>query len=111
MNQVEEYLLKLDEDRRDIMLYLHHLFTERLGMRTRLRWGLPFYDFRRWVCYTNPKKSGGVELVFLFGQKLADPSGILDSTGRKQVAGVTFYQLSEIPEEEIIALVEQERYS
>ena len=109
MNAVDEFILSVDEERREIVVYLHHLFTERLGLKPRLRYRLPFYDFQKWVCYLNPKKTGGVELVFIYGQSLDDPAGVLDPTGRKQVAGVTFYKLEDIPEREIIHLVEQAR--
>lgn len=106
MNKVEEFILKVDDERREILLYLHHLFTERLGLKTKLRYGLPFYDARKWICYVNPKKTGGLELVFLDGLELEDPSGLLDATGRKRVSGVMFYNLKDIPEQEIIDLVE-----
>jgi hypothetical protein len=106
MNAVENFILSVDDERRDMVLYLHHLFTDRLGLKPKLRYGLPFYDARKWICYLNPKKKGGLELVFLDGQALEDPSGLLDSTGRKRVSGVTFYSLKDIPEKEIIELVE-----
>ena len=105
MSRVEEFILSVDDQRREIVIYLHHLFTDRLGLKTKLRYGLPFYDSRKWICYLNPKKTGGVELVFLDGQSLEDPSGLLDPTGRKRVAGVMFYSLEEIPEAEIMNLV------
>lgn len=107
MNAVEEFVLSVDEERREIMVYLHHLFTERLGLKPKLRYRLPFYDHKKWVCYVNPKKGGGVELVFLDGQNLSDPKKILDPAGRKRVAGITLYSLADIPERDIVDLVEQ----
>lgn len=107
MNAVDEFVLSVDKDRKEIVMFLHHLFTERLALKPKMRYRLPFYDHKKWVCYINPKRSGGVELVFLNGQSLNDPAGILDGTDRKRVAGITFHSLEDIPEKEIIALVEQ----
>ena len=107
MREVDEFILRVDEGRRDIVIYLHHLFTDKLGLKPKLRYRLPFYDHKKWVCYVNPKKSGGVELVFLDGQSLHDPAGILDGTGRKRVSGIMIYELENIPEREIIDLVKQ----
>ncbi len=107
MNAVEEFVISLDEERREVVIYLHHLFTEKLSLKPKMRYGLPFYDDEKWLCYINPKRTGGVELVFLDGQKLEDPSGILDPAGRKMVAGIMIHSLEDIPEQEIIALVAQ----
>lgn len=107
MNAVENFILSVDDDRRDLVVYLHHLFTDRLGLKPKMRYRLPFYDHRKWLCYVNPKKTGGVELVFLDGQSLDDSAGLLDSSGRKRVAGIMIYRLEDVPEQEILDLARQ----
>lgn len=80
------------------MLYLHGIFTQ-AGLKPRLRYGIPFYDGNKWICYLNPLKGGGVELVFVRGRDFVDPTGLLEGRGRKMVRGVIWRNLQEVPEE------------
>ena len=107
MNAIEEFILAAEAEEREILMYLHQLLTERMALKPKLRYRIPFYDHNTWLCYLNPLRKGGVELVFLNAQQLTDPSGILDARGRKMVAGVRINSLAEIPEHDIVALVEE----
>jgi hypothetical protein len=65
----------------------------------KIRFKIPFYYRKSWICYLNPVKGNGVEFVFLRGNELSNEQGLLEAKGRKQVSGVTFYEIKEIPQE------------
>ena len=44
----------------------------------------------------NPLKNQGVELVFVRANELSNEQGLLDSKGRKQVAGIEITDLKDI---------------
>ena len=56
MNPVESYIYNLDGEEREIASYLHDLLTQRYGMTYKLRYKVPFYDVKKWLCYINPEK-------------------------------------------------------
>lgn len=53
-----------------ILIYLYELFLQSEGVRPRMAYGIPFFYGKKWICYVNPLKSGGVELVFTRGREL-----------------------------------------
>ena len=56
MNPVESYIYHLEGEEQEIASYLHDLLTQRYGMTHKLRYKLPFYDVKKWICYINPQK-------------------------------------------------------
>jgi hypothetical protein len=56
MNPIESYIYHLEGEEREIASYLHDLLTQRYGMMYKLRYKLPFYDMKKWLCYINPQK-------------------------------------------------------
>ena len=98
MNDIEAYLSDLDSPQQEMMDYLHQLITSYPEVTAKIRYKIPFYYRRSWICYLNPTKDGGVELAFTRGNELSNEQGLLDARGRKQVSGVVFYQLKDIPE-------------
>lgn len=56
MNPVESYIEHLEGEEKEIASYLHDLFTHRYGMTHKLRYKIPFYDIKKWLCYLNPIK-------------------------------------------------------
>ena len=57
MNPVESYIYHhLEGEEREIASYLHDLLTQRYGMTYKLRYKIPFYDVKKWLCYINPQK-------------------------------------------------------
>ncbi|MFK7922424.1 MAG: DUF1801 domain-containing protein, partial [Bacteroidia bacterium] len=77
------------------------LFCEEMGLISKIRYKVPFYYNRSWICYLNPTKTEGIELVFLRGNELSNIQGILEARGRKQVSGILLSKVSEIPQEAI----------
>ncbi|MEM6343807.1 MAG: DUF1801 domain-containing protein [Bacteroidota bacterium] len=98
---VRDFIESQEKERRDLMRYLHHLFSEEMGLVSKIRYRVPFYYNRSWICYLNPIKTGGIELVFLRGNELSNVQGILDHRGRKQVSGIMLEKLADIPQEAI----------
>lgn len=98
MNDIEAYLSDLDSPQQEMMDYLHQLITSYPEVTAKIRYKIPFYYRRSWICYLNPTKDKGVELAFIRGNELSNEQGLLDARGRKQVSGVVFYQLKDIPE-------------
>ena len=107
MNPVESYIDRLENEEREISSYLHDILTQRYGMTYKLRYKIPFYDIKKWLCYVNPQKKGGIELCFLHGRWMEDPQGALDAKGRTQIYGITYHKLVEINEEILEVLIKE----
>ncbi|MGB1207077.1 MAG: DUF1801 domain-containing protein [Chitinophagales bacterium] len=98
MSAVENYIYQLDENQKQIMFYFHDLFTRELNLMDKIRYKIPFYYGKSWICYLNPTKDNKVELAFIRGNELSNVQGLLVSNGRKQVSGISFQKVAEIPE-------------
>ena len=118
MNPVESYIHQLEEQEQEIVSYLHDLLTQRYGMTYKLRYKVPFYDIKKWLCYINPQKkrskklepqqsSRGIELCFLHGRWMKDPQGALNPKDRVQIYGITYYTLEEIDEVVLDVLIQE----
>lgn len=98
MNPVESFIDNLEAEEREISLYLHEILTEQLQLSCKLRYGIPFYDQYRWLCYINPLKKGGIELCFIHGRWMDDLHDVLQAADRKQIKGITIKKLDDIDE-------------
>ena len=107
MPTVENYIYQLDGNQRKITLYFHDLFTRELNLMDKIRYKIPFYYAKSWICYLNPIKNDAIELVFIRGNELSNVQGLLDSKGRKQVAGITFQTIEERPENAIREIIHE----
>jgi len=107
MSEVEDFIYEQEDQQREILLYLYNLLNMNLGLDAKIRYRIPFYYGRSWICYTNPIKKEGVELVFLRGNELSNEQSLLESKGRKQVLGVTFRTLADIPEETLLEVLQE----
>jgi hypothetical protein len=43
-----------------------------LNLEDKIRFGIPFYFGRSWICYLNPIKNHKVELAFVRGNELSN---------------------------------------
>lgn len=107
MNDIEAYIAELDGPQQEVMDYLHRLMASYPEVTAKIRYKIPFYYRRSWICYLNPTKDGGVELAFTRGNELSNEQGLLDARGRKQVSGAVFYQLKDIPEEALHEVLQE----
>ncbi|ADR22327.1 hypothetical protein MATR_00310 [Marivirga tractuosa] len=107
MGNVEDFISQLENDQKEIMLYFHELLAHQLELEDRIRFKIPFYYHKSWVCYLNPIKKNAVELAFLFGQELSNQQGLLEANGRKQVAGIRFSKVEEIPVDLVYEVIQE----
>ena len=99
MDACLSYIYEREGEQQAIMLHLHELLTAHPEVSGKIRYSIPFYDRKSWICYLNPLKAGGVELAFTRANELSNAQGALDFKGRKQVAGITYASVKDIKEE------------
>ena len=107
MTEVEDYIYNFDNSQRKIMLYIHRLLSVELNLTDKLRFKIPFYYRKSWICYLNPNKNGTIEFAFLRGNELSNSQNLLDSKGRKQVWSIELTKLSEIPIKELTEVIHE----
>ena len=98
MKTIQNFILGLDGQQKAIVSYLHNLLINEHDLNGKISYNVPFYYRKSWICYLNSLKDGGVELAFTRANELSNDQGILNFKGRKQVAGIDFYKVSDIPE-------------
>lgn len=100
MEKVLNYIeSQLDPRQQEILQALHDLCMAYPGITAQLRFGIPFYYRKSWICYSNPLKNGGVECCFVRANELSNEQGGLVFGKRAQVAGVTIMDAREIPQD------------
>lgn len=98
MQAVLDYIYEQPEPRRQLMLALHGWLIELPQLRAKISYGVPFYYGNSWVCYINPiKKNNHIELAFTRAHEFNDPTGLLQSNGRKQVKGIELSPTNDLP--------------
>ena len=105
MSAVEIFIDEAEEPPRSIMIFLHELLTNKLGLKPKIRYKIPFYDSKTWICYLNPRKDTSVELAFIRGNELSNAQGLLEPNGRKQIMGINFTSLKDIPYESLMEVL------
>ncbi|MEP0984851.1 hypothetical protein [Ekhidna sp.] len=83
MKTVEDIILGLDGQQKAIVSFLHNRMTNEHDLIPKIRFNIPMYFRKTWVCYLNPIKNYGIELAFLNGSKLLNDQGLLKSKNRK----------------------------
>jgi len=107
MREVEDYIYNFDNSQRDIMLYIHKLLSVELYLTDKLRFRIPFYYRKSWICYLNPSKNNTIEFAFVRGNELSNSQNLLDSKGRKQVWSIELTKLSEMPIKELTEIIQE----
>ena len=85
----------------EIIEYFHHLFTDQYELDASMKYGVPFYTLKSWICYLNPIKGNAVELAFTRGIELINHEELLNFKGRKQVGGFDIHDLNQKQIEQI----------
>lgn len=101
MNEVSQYISSKSGRTRVMLQRLHSILVEEIGLTDKIRYKIPFYYHKSWICYLNPIKGDKVELVFLWGQQLSNEQGLLQPTERKMVKGVIFDSVADIPDDTV----------
>lgn len=107
MTEVEEFILNKSGNQKEILEYLHNLMMTFPEIVSKVRYKIPFYYRKSWICYLNPIKNNKVEFTFTRGNELSNDQDLLDSRGRKQVSGITFANVKEIPKQTIIEIIQE----
>jgi hypothetical protein len=107
MSAVLDYIFQHQGNQKEILLYFHDLLTKELNLTSKIRYKIPFYDRRSWICYLNPIKDGKIELAFIRGKELSNNQGLLEFKKRKQIAGIEFESLSQIPFEAVHEIIHE----
>lgn len=110
MLDVEDFILQFSGNQRAILEYFHQLFTNELQLSDKIRYKIPFYYGKSWICYLNPRKGEKIELVFLRGNELSNVQGLLSNKGRKMVSGIEFTSITEIPTNTINEIIQEAIY-
>lgn len=108
MDPVEAFIIDKEGTQQEVLIFLNDLLLSVPEVTNKIRYKVPFYYRKSWICYLNPvKKTLGVELVFLRGNELSNEQGLLAANGRKQVMGITFHNTTEIPVEGILEVLQE----
>ena len=107
MDTVQSFILEKTGTQKALLQYFHRLLQDQPGVVSKIRYQIPFFYRKSWVCYLNPIKKEGVELAFLRANELSNEQGLLDFRGRKQVGGIIFYKTDDIPEEAVMEIIQE----
>ena len=107
MTEAEDFIYQYDGAQRELMLFLHQLLTDDFNLIAKLRYKIPFYYRKSWICYLNPTKKGTVEFTFVRGNELSNEQGWLDHKGRKQVYSVELGKISDIPQQTLYEVLQE----
>lgn len=107
MTSIRDFILGLEGQQKVIITALDTLLTSQLDLQGRIRFKIPMYYRKSWVCYLNPIKNNGVELAFMRGNELSNEQGLLEFRGRKQVAGIELFSLQDIPDQPLNELLQE----
>lgn len=107
MEEVVIFIEELDGKQRDIAEFMHVFLLQHAEMEPKIRFKIPFYFIHSWICYLNPIKDDKIELAFVRANELSDHSDILDFKKRTQIAGVELYELSQIPTQRIVEILQE----
>jgi len=80
------------------------------NLQARIAYGLPFYYGKKWVCYLKTNKDGSLDLSFTRANQFKDPSGMLESRGRRQISSLCLWPEEDLPLEAIDSIIEAALY-
>ena len=106
MEAIFQFIDRYNGNQQEVLQYLHNLLVSFPDIEPKLRYRVPFYYRKSWICYLNPKKTG-IELCFLRGNELSNSQGLLDARDRKQVSGIIFEKVADIPTETLLDILQE----
>ena len=75
MDPVLSFIYNLEGAQKLIAEHLHNLITSYPEVVYKIRYRIPFYYRKSWICYVNPIKNGGIELAFVRANELSNENG------------------------------------
>jgi hypothetical protein len=97
MHSVEDYMYTLEGNQQKIALFLHQKLTLEFELTAKIRYKIPFYYHKSWICYLNPVQKTAIELAFIRGNELSNSHALFDFKNRKQVMGLIIDNLEDLP--------------
>lgn len=95
MTPVEEYIERLSNaHHQHLTFHIHHLLMTFPNITCKIRFKIPFYDGKKWICYINPIKKNGVEVCFIKGFQLT-PRPQLFAGKRTMIKGIALFELND----------------
>ena len=94
--ELSDFNLNISDNQYEIMNRLDKLFRDIPGIELQKRFKIPFYYRHSWIAYLNPIKKDGIELCFIYGNEMSNHDGKLDAKKRKQISGISFYDILDI---------------
>lgn len=105
--KVLEYIDGFEGNQREILEIIHFAITDIPGIIPKIRFKIPFYYRKTWVCYLNPVKRNAVELCFVRGNELLHSKECLNFGKRVQVGGLLLTEPDKIDMPLIMAVVNE----
>lgn len=107
LEQVQDYIYEQEEPQQQLLQFLHEVLMGYMQFTCKIRYRIPFYYLKSWICYLNPTKTGGVELAFVRGNELNNENGALQFKDRKQIGGITYHNIQEIDTAVIFEILQE----
>lgn len=107
MTDVDAYITAIEGPQKRLLRVLHDLILTQFDLQAKIRYRIPFYYNKSWICYLNPIKKDGVELCFIRANELSNENGALDFKDRKQVAGISYFALEDIDETVLKPIIQE----
>lgn len=107
MNPGDDFILGLEGMQQKLFERLHQLLSYDLGLECKIRYRIPFYFERSWICYLNTLKDDGVEIAFTRGNELSNDQGILLAKDRKQIMGIEYFDIKEIDDNLLLEIIQE----
>ena len=54
MNAIEDFIYGYEDEQKAILLYFHQYLYEQLELTPKIKFKIPFYYRKSWICYLNP---------------------------------------------------------
>ncbi len=106
MEKVEDFIYGLQGSQREVLLFLHEKLMG-LNLLPKIRYRIPFYYGKSWICHLNPRQETSIEMCFVRGNELSNQNGLLDAKGRKQVASTLFNKVETIDESALLETIHE----
>jgi len=106
MSALDNHFDGLENNQKEISDFLHGWLCDNFGLQAKYRYRIPFYYQKTWICYLNPIKKDGIDFNFVRARELS-LHPVLDFKNRVMVAGISLYDVKQIPLAALAEVVEE----
>ncbi|MGL1887943.1 MAG: DUF1801 domain-containing protein [Reichenbachiella sp.] len=107
MESVLSYINSRETNQSAIMMRLHRMITDHPKVTAQIKYKIPTYKYFNPLCYLNPLKGGGVEMVFVRARELSNEQGVLDFKKRVWMAGISFSYVHQINDQMVNEILQE----